>query len=942
MHANVHHADRNEWRLPPDETLQVADPKAKKAEVGEEEELAYHGDEGHNWWSIIFSLLVIGLVITGIVIAIYLLGYVDELLYWHGKRMGLDEYLQGRLSPRRLPPSWISETHFVFQDDNGGLAVLDTSNFTVSLLVTNHTLRQLDVRGYQCSNDLKYVLFQHNLKSVFRQSFTAYYTIYEVSNDHQIPLRLASAPHTHHQIPLRLASAPHTQFQMLQHATFLGDTTSILIVYENDIYLRRSPTDQEDTRLTFTGESNVVYNGIPDWLYQEDVLSSPKAMWSSPDGTHLIYATFNDSNVGTVTYPWFPMATGLGDSVGAQRVSNFPSSRTVRYPRPGTPNPQVQLWILDISNLTDLHRHEVIPPRALVGQDHYLTSAGWIGQNNTQVSVVWMNRAQNLSLVSACLWPNWTCVETHAERATEDSWLDIQEHPLFAPDGDSFLLLAPVQEGSTEIFTHIKHITLTQQRISILTHGKYEVTKILAWDTARQLIYYLATEEHKPGQRHLYMINKTEPQCITCDLSTILWRSRYYYSNCTYFNALISPQTQSGMPYYVLQCEGPGLPLAGVHNARNHTLLRILYDTRPQQGPLLRQFALPKQKSFEVPLAQGSRAQVQLLLPPSWREELRDAAYPVLVEVNGRPGSKSVTEEFKIDWGTYMSSHCDVVYVRLDVRGSRGQSNRALYRHLGGVEVQDQIAVLKELLAKYNFLDKTRVGMWGWGYGGNGRPGSKSVTEEFKIDWGTYMSSHCDVVYVRLDVRGSRGQSNRALYRHLGGVEVQDQIAVLKELLAKYNFLDKTRVGMWGWGYGGYVTAMVLGTQQKIFKCGIAVSPITDWLYYNSAFTERILGLPSENYKAYVEADATQRAKNIPPKSLFILHGLADTTAPYQHGVALIRALTESGVLFRYQTYPNEGHELQGVLEHVYRSMEDFFQECLSLDTDDPRAPPDT
>lgn len=58
------------------------------------QELAYHGDEGHNWWSIIFSLLVIGLVITGIVIAIYLLGYVDELLYWHGKRMELNEYLQ--------------------------------------------------------------------------------------------------------------------------------------------------------------------------------------------------------------------------------------------------------------------------------------------------------------------------------------------------------------------------------------------------------------------------------------------------------------------------------------------------------------------------------------------------------------------------------------------------------------------------------------------------------------------------------------------------------------------------------------------------------------------------------------------------------------------------------------------------------------------------------
>ncbi|KAK4880665.1 hypothetical protein RN001_008811 [Aquatica leii] len=158
MHTNVH-TDRTAWRVPPDETLQVADPKAKKAE-----ELAYHSYEGHNWWSIILSLLVIGMVIAGIVAAILLLGYVDELLYWHGKRMQLDEYLEGQLNPHRLPHSWISETYFVFQADDGGLAVLDTKNFSVSLLVTNHTLRQLNVKGYQCSKDLKYVLFQHNVK----------------------------------------------------------------------------------------------------------------------------------------------------------------------------------------------------------------------------------------------------------------------------------------------------------------------------------------------------------------------------------------------------------------------------------------------------------------------------------------------------------------------------------------------------------------------------------------------------------------------------------------------------------------------------------------------------------------------------------------------------------------------------------------------------------
>lgn len=149
-----------------------------------------------------------------------------------------------------------------------------------------------------------------------------------------------------------------------------------------------------------------------------------------------------------------------------------------------------------------------------------------------------------------------------------------------------------------------------------------------------------------------------------------------------------------------------------------------------------------------MPLPQGWRAQVQLLLPPSWREELRDAAFPVLVEVNGRPGSEAVTDKFRIDWGTYMSSHNDVVYVRLDVRGARSQGKNDLFRKIGGVEVQDQLTVLRYLLKTHKYLDVTRVGVWGW-------------------------------------------------------------------------------------GYGGYVTAMVLGSQENVFKCGVAVNPIADWMYYS-------------------------------------------------------------------------------------------------------------
>lgn len=83
---------------------------------------------------------------------------------------------------------------------------------------------------------------------------------------------------------------------------------------------------------------------------------------------------------------------------------------------------------------------------------------------------------------------------------------------------------------------------------------------------------------------------------------------------------------------------------------------------------------------------------------------------------------------------------------------------------------------------------------------------------------------------------------------------------------------------------------------------------LKSFTFTDAAFTERILGLPAENYKGYVEADATQRAKHIPTKSLFILHGLADLTAPYQHGIALARALTEAGVLFQYQVSTFKNH----------------------------------
>ncbi|KAL3281826.1 hypothetical protein HHI36_005026 [Cryptolaemus montrouzieri] len=169
-----------------------------------------------------------------------------------------------------------------------------------------------------------------------------------------------------HHIPLRLEQSPKTQPERLQYAKWLGHTNSLLMVFNNDLYLRQSPLFENDTRLTFTGKPDVIYNGIPDWLYQEDVLKNPEALWSSNDTTHILYATFNDSEVGLLNFPWFSTIPVLAGK--STHRTSFPSYRTVRYPTPGSSNPKVELYVLDITNITDLQRYIVTPPQALIGQ----------------------------------------------------------------------------------------------------------------------------------------------------------------------------------------------------------------------------------------------------------------------------------------------------------------------------------------------------------------------------------------------------------------------------------------------------------------------------------------------------------------------------------------------------------------------------------------------
>ncbi len=160
-------------------------------------------------------------------------------------------------------------------------------------------------------------------------------------------------------------------------------------------------------------------------------------------------------------------------------------------------------------------------------------------------------------------------------------------------------------------------------------------------------------------------------------------------------------------------------------------------------------------------------------------------------------------------------------------------------------------------------------------------PNSQQVNDRFKLDWGAYLTTSEQVIYAVIDGRGSGFQGDEMLmeiYKDLGGPEVQDQMDVTRRLIELYSFIDRDNVAIWGWSYGGFVTLSALADDRnRIFKCGIAVAPVTNWIYYDTIYTERYMGLPTpdDNLVGYRRSDVTAKAADIRGKKLLLVHGTA-------------------------------------------------------------------
>ncbi|XP_042224955.1 prolyl endopeptidase FAP-like isoform X2 [Homarus americanus] len=661
--------EQNEWKVPPDNTLQVVDPMGMNdayleyLEYLRKEEEEADGPK-RNWSGIFISLGIIAFVLLMVTAATFIVGEPPPAFY--GRRLVVTDLQNPELIASPMGTQWVTGHQLAYLSEGEGIRLLDTDTNVNTTLVTNIALHQTGAAEFAVSPNLRYVLLVHDVIKGRLYTRTAEYSIYDVTTDHYYPLKL-----WRHEVG-------HPRYQ---HANWVGEEgASLVVVNEANVYMVRSP-NASPIVLTDDAVPNLLYNGVPDLLYEE-ILGQDNAVWPSPTGDFIAVASFNETGVRELP------VIEYSDNV-------YPTVHSLRYPTVDTIIPEVSVWVYDLtSSRQPPPRTRLVPPPP-INESHYLVTVGWVDGSTVWAS--WASRDQTTAILSTCDHQAlWNCSLVHENHKEGGGVSPVVRSVVWAGSWAVFPWSVRTLSGAWH--NHVALVGAREGRHAPLTLEDYHVTEVLGYVLNDSLVYFRGSElENGAGRQQVYSVSMGHQKvyCITCHMG------------CPYVMAYPSPT----LTHIVVICTGSDLPSSHLLPLDGSGPV-VPLNKQSKLRLALKDLALPIVYSMDVALAPALHAAVTLTLPPGWSKDDDTLLFPLVVQMVG-PAEQDVEERlWHLGWKEYLSSGHQVAHARVQLWGG-DPSTRASTHTLA----QYQSRVIQKMLQQFDFLDPLNVGVWGWGSG---------------------------------------------------------------------------------------------------------------------------------------------------------------------------------------------------------------------------------